>query len=208
MLKDDSPIFARVAIAGNGLIGGSIGLAIKRRWPQTTIVAIDRPAMVEAAICAGGADAGGDDLSLASDADLVVLAAPVLTNIALLEKLPAHIAPTTLVTDAGSTKRRIVAAAEGLAVSFVGGHPMAGASRGGVAAARADLFDGRPWILTPLAAHPGTLARLEQFVAGLGAVPHVMSPELHARFVGAVPRDAVVAVAIAVHEDVIEAGHE
>ena len=64
---------------------------------------------------------------------------------------------------------------------------MAGAARGGLAQARPDLFDGRPWILTPPANHaPDSLARLEQFVVGLGAVPHIMSPELHDRLVGAV----------------------
>lgn len=64
---------------------------------------------------------------------------------------------------------------------------MAGAARGGAVHARADLFEGRTWILTPRAEHASdALARLERFVAGAGAVPHIMTPELHDRFVGAV----------------------
>jgi prephenate dehydrogenase len=166
------PFFKRLAVVGFGLIGGSIAQAASRRWPSTEIVSIEV-----------GASLGG-----VAGADLVVLAAPVLANIALLSELPGRISPDTLVTDTGSTKRAIVAAAQGVpSVAFIGGHPMTGAARGGIAQARAALFDGRPWILTPTANYsPESLARLEQFVEGLGAVPHIMTPELHDRFVGAV----------------------
>jgi prephenate dehydrogenase len=72
-------------------------------------------------------------------------------------------------------------------MAFIGGHPMAGAAKGGAANARADLFAGRPWILTPAPGNPAeAVTRLDAFVTGLGAVPHVMTPELHDRFVGAV----------------------
>lgn len=166
------PFFERVAIVGFGLIGGSIAQAASRRWPTIDIVPIE------------------PDLGLAAvaGADLVILAAPVRANIALLAELPLHLAPAAIVTDTGSTKRATIAAAERApSVAFIGGHPMAGAARGGIAQARADLFDGRPWILTPPASHaPDSLMRLEAFVQGLGAVPHIMTPELHDRFVGAV----------------------
>lgn len=164
--------FRKIAIVGVGLVGGSIARAAARTWPSLEIVPIDE----------------GDEMARAAGADLVVLAAPILANIALLSQLPAHITSNTLVTDTGSTKRAMITAAQRVpALSFIGGHPMAGSARGGLAQARADLFDGRPWILTPPASHaPDALARLERFVAGLGAVPHIMSPELHDRFVGAV----------------------
>jgi prephenate dehydrogenase len=165
------PPFGRIAIVGVGLIGGSIQQAARSAWGSTTIAACD----------------SGDDLSAVTGADLVVLAAPVRANIAILSSLPPLVGPAAIVTDVGSTKRAIVAAAEGLPLTFIGGHPMAGASRGGAANARADLFHGRPWILTPSSTHPAeAVARLEAFVTGLGAVPHVMTPELHDRFVGAV----------------------
>jgi prephenate dehydrogenase len=170
MLNDGD--FRRIAIVGVGLIGGSIAMAATRRWPSTHITSIDV----------------GADLAGTAEAELVILAAPILTNITLLAGLAGRLAPGTLVTDAGSTKRSIVAAASALpSITFIGGHPMAGAARGGLAQARADLFDGRPWVLTPPANHsPESLARLEQFVEGLGAVPHIMTPGLHDRFVGAV----------------------
>ena len=164
--------FRQIAIVGVGLIGGSIAMAAARRWPSIGIVSLDF----------------GADLSGAADADLVVLAAPILTNIQLLTELEGRLSPGALVTDAGSTKRQIVEAASARpSIAFIGGHPMAGAARGGLGQARSDLFDGRPWILTPAASHPpDALTRLEQFVKGLGAVPHIMTPELHDRFVGAV----------------------
>ena len=164
--------FRRIAIVGVGLIGGSIAMAASRRWPRIDIARID----------------AGGDLSTVSGADLVVLAAPIRANIALLPVLERRLSPGSLVTDAGSTKRRIVgAAAERPSIQFIGGHPMAGGARGGITEARSDLFDGRPWILTPAPGHlPASLARLEVFVRGLGGVPHIMTPELHDRFVGAV----------------------
>lgn len=164
--------FRRIAIVGVGLIGGSIAQAASRRWPSIEIVPIDV----------------GAGLALVAGADLVVLAAPVLANIALLSELSGHVSPDTIVTDTGSTKRTTVAAAQRVpSMRFIGGHPMAGGARGGLAQARADLFDGRPWILTPAANHAtDSLARLEPFVQGLGAVPHIMTPDLHDRLVGAV----------------------
>jgi prephenate dehydrogenase len=166
------PFFRRIAILGFGLIGASIAKAATRKWPSIEIIPIE---------AGGSADQAGS-------ADLVILAAPVLTNVMLLQQLPGRISHETLVTDAGSTKRTIVAAAQQVpSIRFIGGHPMAGAARGGSANARADLFEGRPWILTPgPGSVPDSVAHLEEFVAALGAVPHVMTPELHDRFVGAV----------------------
>src|SRR6185437_13792233 len=113
---------------------------------------------------------------------------PVRANMALLDALPPHLTRGTIVTDTGSTKRAMCDAAAGHAgIDFIGGHPMAGAARGGAVNARADLFEGRPWILTPTAGTPtGAITRLDAFVSGLGAVPNVMTPELHDRFVGVV----------------------
>lgn len=165
------PYFSRVAIVGIGLIGGSIAKAVARTWPSIDVVPID----------------AGDDLARVAGADLVVLAAPVLANVAILPSLPRHLSPSTLVTDVSSTKRLVAAAAGAVTgLTFIGGHPMAGAARGGAANARADLFQGRPWVLTPGPEHAGPLERLKAFVAGLGGVPHVMTPDLHDRFVGAV----------------------
>lgn len=180
-------VFARVAIAGFGLIGGSIGLAIKRRWPSVRVTAIDEPAIVDAATRACAADDAAGDLGAARDADLVILAAPVLQNIRMAEELAAVLPQSALVTDVGSTKAQIVSACARIpSLQFIGGHPMAGGERGGLGAARADLFDGHPWILTPGPHHSDHLDALESFIADLGAIPHVMSPELHDRLAAAI----------------------
>jgi prephenate dehydrogenase len=129
----------------------------------------------------------GDDLAPVRDANLVLLAAPALTNIALLRRLRPLIRRDGLVTDVSGSKRRITAEAEALSMPFIGGHPMAGAARGGAVHARADLFERRPWILTPPPSHDAAaLNRLERFAAACGGAPHVMTPELHDRLVGAV----------------------
>lgn len=158
------PGFGRVVVIGHGLIGGSIALAAAERMPEVTVTTVDR----------------GDDLRAVGDADLVVLAAPVAQILELLPALAPMICPATVLTDTGSTKAAIVEAAVGM--RFIGGHPIAGAAASGRAAARADLFAGRPWILTPTAASdPGDLARLTAFVESLGAHAHRLAADEHDR---------------------------
>jgi prephenate dehydrogenase len=178
--QDAAPL-ARMAVVGFGLIGASIALAARRRWPSSRIIAVDRPAVIERAKRLHAADDGGEDLELAADADLVVLAAPVLTNIRLVAELPNRISGEAVVTDVGSTKRDIASAAEALParLSFIGGHPLAGAAVGGVDSARADLFENRPWILAPSGDRPAGTATLSSFIRGLGADVHVMTPDAH-----------------------------
>jgi prephenate dehydrogenase len=175
-------MFARIAIAGFGLVGGSIALAVRERYPSTRLIAIDRQPVVDLAVRLHAADGGGESLVCAADADLIVLAAPVRQNIAILRELPRHVSTPALVTDVGSTKRATVDAADQLPpqLRFVGGHPLAGAAAGGVEMARADLFRGRPWILTPgHATDRADVARLGDFVASFGATPKSMEPQAH-----------------------------
>jgi prephenate dehydrogenase len=114
---------------------------------------------------------------LCEDADLVILAAPVQTNIRILSELPRCVTGDAVVTDVGSTKRQVAAAGGQLPehLRFVGGHPLAGAAAGGLEAARSDLFDGRAWILTPVDEREAALPRLSTFISGLGATVHVMT---------------------------------
>ncbi len=177
-------MFHRIAIVGCGLIGGSVALAVRAAWPACRLVAIDRGTVVEAARRRRVADEGGEDLALADGADLIVLAAPVRQNIALLQDLVTVVHGTAIVHDVGSTKRAIVEAARSLPprLRFVGGHPLAGAATGGVEAARADLFQGRPWILTPSAAcDHADVDRLMKTAAAVGALPRTMDPDAHDR---------------------------
>jgi prephenate dehydrogenase len=179
--RDDDGPFGRIAIVGFGLIGASIGLAARRRWPSAELIAVDRPEVIQSAMRTHAADIGGGDLALCEDADLVILAAPVQTNIKILSELPGHVPGSAVVTDVGSTKRQVAIAGSQLPgrFRFVGGHPLAGAATGGLEAARSDLFAGRAWILTPTDDRDGTVQKLSMFIDGLGARVRVMTPDAH-----------------------------
>jgi prephenate dehydrogenase len=170
---------------GVGLIGGSVALAARRAWPTLHVKGVDHGSALDAARFLTAFDAVGEDLAALRDADLIVLAAPVRQNVLVLQRLATLIDRPVLVTDTGSTKRTTVEAAASLPthVSFVGGHPLAGAARGGLSLARADLFAGRPWLVTPA---PGVrseadVARVTAFAEALGAEPRIMDPDTHDR---------------------------
>jgi prephenate dehydrogenase len=199
---DRAPVFERIALVGFGLIGGSIALAVRQRFKRGLLIAIDNKPVVEHAMRLHAADVGGDDLVLAGDADLVVLAAPVRQNLELLRRLPDYIPDTTLVTDVGSTKRDIVQAAGGLAhrIRFVGGHPLAGAAASGLDAARPDLFAGRPWLLTPVPdAAADDVERIERFVRDLEAAPQRMNAAEHDRLLAYLSHLPQLAVSALMH---------
>jgi prephenate dehydrogenase len=178
------PIFDKIAIVGLGLIGGSIALAARQIWPASLVIAVDGKDVLEQAMVRHAIDVAADELYVAADADLVILAAPVRTNIELLSQLAGHIERPAVITDVGSTKRAIVDAARALPprFTFVGGHPMGGAARGGFEAARPDLFRGRPWLFTPHSDGSGAAVdKLFAFAAALGAVPRTIAPAEHDR---------------------------
>lgn len=193
------PPFARVAIVGVGLIGGSIALAVKRRWPGAHVIGVDRPPVLAAARRLAVIDDGGDTLDAIGAAQLVLLAAPVLQNAVALRELPGHV-DSAVVTDVGSTKRSILEAARGLPprLPFIGGHPLAGAAAGGVEAARPDLFTDRPWLLTPSpSSTDAAMDSLTAFVSGLHAVPRIIDAAEHDRllaFLSHLPQLAVTAL--------------
>ena len=176
--------FRRVGIVGVGLIGGSIAFATRRAFPQATVIGVDRDDVTRVARQLGALNAGGRDLDVLAAADLIVLAAPVRQNLEILARLGEVCAGPAIVTDVGSTKRATVEAARRLppALTFIGGHPLAGAARGGFDASRVDLFEHRPWLLTPDASTPAEpLARLTRFLTALGARCSHVDPEGHDR---------------------------
>jgi prephenate dehydrogenase len=211
-LAEEAPIFPTVAIVGFGFMGGSLGLAVKRRWPSALVIAVDEKPVLETAMRMHAADVGGDSLVMAADASLVVLAAPVRANIAVLGELPEFIPGAAVVTDVGSTKAETLAAAGNLParLQFIGGHPLAGAALGGIAEARAELFDGRPWLLTPDGStDAAALASLRRFVEGVGARPVELPAIEHDRmvaFLSHLPQLAVTALMHVVGESVGEEG--
>ena len=176
--------FESVAIAGLGLIGGSIALGIRERWPGCRIAGVDRPAVLAHARSSNAIDRMAGSLADVADAELIILAAPVGQNRQLLEEVARQAGPRTIITDVGGTKRDIVAVARALPrrVAFVGGHPIGGAERGGFGFARPNLFVRRPWIFTPdSGADDETVQRLFAFVRGLGAEPTTLDAERHDR---------------------------
>jgi prephenate dehydrogenase len=176
-----------VAIAGVGLIGGSFALALRKAGFDGTIVGVSSPRTINEALSLGIIDEGAALADALPRADLVFLAQPIARILELLGEIDPLLKAGALVTDAGSTKAAIVAAAQHIRrAQFLGGHPMAGKETRGVAAADADLFAGRSWVLTPR--HPEEIeseaARdFRQWVARTGALPLVMDPAEHDRVV-------------------------
>jgi prephenate dehydrogenase len=179
----------RVAIVGPGLIGRSVALAARRANPVVDVVELDR----------------GDALASAGGADVIVLATPVDVILEILHR-HAEVLGGSVIVDTGSTKRAIVAAARDAGLTgFVGGHPMAGAAITGPDAARADMFEGRPWFLVPAGARADAINTVKAFVTGLGARPVMLfdSGESHDRAMAAlshVPQVAASALMVLVAE--------
>lgn len=176
-----------VAIVGVGLIGGSFGLALRRAGFGGRILGVSSPQTLAKAVVRGAIDAGATLEEAAELADLIYLAGPIRAILDTMPRLSGLARPGALVTDAGSTKRQICTA--GLALRrafFLGGHPMAGKEKRGVEEAEAELFRGRPYLLTP--SRPEDLDRpaAREFMAWLeriGAKVRVLGPDEHDRIV-------------------------
>jgi prephenate dehydrogenase len=177
------PIFQKIGIVGLGLIGGSIAMAARQLWPASLVIAVDNKDVLETAMRLHAIDVAADDPIVLAEADLVVLAAPVKQNIELLADLDEHVRQPAVVTDTGSTKRAILDAARSLPpqFTFVGGHPLGGSAKGGLENARPDLFEGRPWLLTPASEGGAALEKLTAFVRALGSDPRIIDAATHDR---------------------------
>lgn len=179
--------FHHTAIIGLGLLGGSLALDLRKRFPAMTITGIARreETLQEAsALRMDGAPVFthlSRELSVVRGADLVVFCTPVQTIVAQVLEMAPFLEPGAVVTDVGSTKRVIMNAATALpaGVHFVGGHPMAGSDRKGLAHARLNLYRGATWaVCVP----PGSEAAAERFVAlieTLGAIPLPIEAGFH-----------------------------
>lgn len=172
-----------VAIFGVGLIGGSFALALKKAGFQGRIIGVSSPATIDAALAAGAIDDALPAEQAAAIADLIYLAQPISRILETLPRLDPWVRPEALVTDAGSTKARIVArASETLTrCPFLGGHPLAGKERRGVEHADPDLFRGKTYVLTPQELDLRSPAALEfaDWLRLIGAQPLLTTPERH-----------------------------
>jgi prephenate dehydrogenase len=172
----------RVAIVGVGLIGGSVGMAARRRL-GAEVLGVDRdPAVLERAVQRGAIDAAARELP--GDVDLAVVCVGV-GDLAQVIATTAGALPDAIVTDVGSVKRGLDG--DPPWPNYIGGHPLAGGESAGVEHSREDLFDGATWYLTPRVGTEGVrFERLHRFVAGLGARPAAIEAADHDRIMAAV----------------------
>jgi prephenate dehydrogenase len=179
-------LFRKIDLVGVGLLGGSLALAIRERKLAELLQGyVRRDASLAECERAGLKDfATRDLLAAVGDADLVILCTPLAQMRELIERALPAVKPGAIVTDVGSVKGSVVAEMEPLVARarahFIGAHPMAGAEKTGVAAARADLFCHAVCVLTPDASAPHALVqRLEQFWQRLGARTLRLTPQWH-----------------------------
>jgi prephenate dehydrogenase len=168
-----------VAVVGVGLIGGSIGLAARERLGARVRGFDPGDGVLARAVELGAvADGCGSAAEALDGADVAFVAAPVGALPTVVRDVLAAAGPDCVVSDVGSTKRSVVAAVDD--PRFIGGHPLAGAETAGVEHARADLFDGATWYLTPTARTGGILyERLHRFLVDLGAHPAALDADTH-----------------------------
>jgi prephenate dehydrogenase len=180
----------RVAVLGVGLIGGSIGLAARRRLDAEVVGFDPGEGNVDRALELGALDAGAPTAAQAvAGASVVFCAAPVGELPGLVAEALAASGDATVVTDVGSTKRELIetVAAAGDDSRFIGGHPLAGAETAGVENARAELLEGARWYLTPTPRSSGLhYDSLQATIADLGARPQAIDPATHDRVMAAV----------------------
>lgn len=171
--------FGRLLVIGAGLLGTSVALAVRRRWPDVDLTAMDVVPGTHAPF-----DRHLDAAAALPPYDLALLACPLPAYAAWMPRLADR--PAAPVTDIGSLKRGPAATARSAGLrEFVGGHPMAGGTQPGPDDARATLFDGRPWYVVPGQASPSTVAMVKALVAGCGAQTFEATAEAHDAAVGA-----------------------
>jgi prephenate dehydrogenase len=185
--------FKQATIIGTGLIGGSLGLALRKHGLARRVVGCDRaPVLDRAKDCGAIDDSSSNPADAVRGSDLVVLATPVLGILDLIERLGPSLPPHTLVTDVGSTKaeiagRAVKAFGRNAGQRFLAGHPMAGKEHAGVEFADADLFQGAAWLFTPLPRqnpHSGQCGEFLHCVEKMGARVAMLDPAEHDRLCG------------------------
>ena len=176
----------RIAVLGVGLIGGSVGLAAREKLGAEVTGWDPAPGALAEAVARGALDRPATGAADALEgAEVAFVAAPVGALPAAVRDALAAAGEDCVVTDVGSTKRAVVDAVDD--DRFVGGHPLAGGATAGVRHARADLFDGATWYLTPTARSRGTLyERLHRLLGGLGAHPAAIDAATHDRLLATV----------------------
>jgi len=174
--------FPKITLVGVGLLGGSIGLAVKQRGLARCVAGlVRREESIEECTKAGVVDTATlDSAEAVGDATLVILCTPVGQMGELAEQLKPHLADGAIVTDVGSVKADVVATVESVLPRFVGSHPLAGSEKTGIANARADLLEDALCAVTPTErSDEATVESVEKFWQTLGARTSRLSPKAH-----------------------------
>ena len=178
--------FRKITIVGVGLLGGSLGLAIKKRGLADEVTGyVRRAASIAECRQANAVDTCTQNLQEAiADADLIVLCTPLAQMLPLLKKIGPTVKPGAIITDVGSVKATVVKDLESIVAKsgahFIGSHPMAGAEKTGVAAARAELFAKAMCGVTPMKnSHKPAIKTIEEFWKSVGARVLRLTPDLH-----------------------------
>ncbi len=173
----------KIGIVGLGLIGGSLGFALRAKGHEV-VGTSRREETCQVAIARGAVDRAGADFRLLASTEVIFICTPLSHITPTVTQLIPHLAETTVLTDVGSVKASVVAAVTPLWPNFVGGHPMAGTAESGIAAAQPDLFVGNPYVLTPTPTTPAAaLAKVETLVRSLSAILYHCPPAIHDRAV-------------------------
>jgi len=174
-------MFNKVVIIGTGLIGGSLGLALKKQRLAGRVIGLSRRQKnAKLAKKIGAIDIIGSSLEAVEGADLVILATPVNTIIELAPKIVKKLKKGCIVIDVGSTKERIVSKLSALIPNFVGCHPLAGSEKKGIVNLQENIFKGSICIITPaLKINHAVLNKIKLFWKKLGAKVVILSPKKH-----------------------------
>ena len=189
-MKEESD-FKKITIIGVGLIGGSLGLALKEKKPNFKIVGIDKQEIIEKAIARGAINEGTVNLEKGiKEADIVIIATPVKTILNLLTQINPFLKKGCIVTDTGSTKQQIVRKANKVLskdIFFIGGHPMAGSEEYGIDSANSHLFQDKTYILTPTKkSNLVAIEKISSLIKMIGAKRLILDSLEHDRIVGTV----------------------
>lgn len=207
MIKGGGLLQGRVFVIGLGLIGGSLALSIKQKHKESTIIGYDvNEKQRILAKLIGVVDETVAEISEgAKQADLIIIATPVNvaeTIIRMLAETPLQ--KDVIITDAGSTKVKIVETASCLTekgITFIGGHPMAGSHKSGVTAAKAILFENAFYLLTPSeGVQTEKIHLLKEWLSGTKAKFQIVTPEEHDRMTGVISHFPHVIAASLVHQ--------
>lgn len=175
------PLFNKVAVIGTGLIGGSLALGIKKKKLARKVVGVSRhKKSIFLALKMKAIDKGSVSLKIIKGADLLIIATPVDTILALKKEILKYIDKGCVVTDVGSTKEIIVSQLEGFFSNYIGSHPLAGSEKQGIVNACPRIFEGSLCILTPTRKTSFlALKKTKELWKGLGAKTIILTPKIH-----------------------------